>query len=136
MNWPRFRNALTTQYHEQPQHTRRIELAVESLRHGLEELARLGHVFHLAEGPAPAAVDFPRLMFHLTAAPRGHLVLCREDAEFLGPGWFDTLDEAKHADGMGQQFKRGGIFPKRNVPAVINGAGQTQLDKDRDHGHR
>lgn len=137
MNWLRFRNALLNQYHEQPQISARIRLAVDELQRGLDELARLGHQFHLADGAGTSGADFPRLVFHLAAAPRGHLVFCVEDITFLGEGWFDTLDEAKHADGMGHQFRRGGIFPKRGLPATVADAGgQTRLDKERNNGNR
>jgi hypothetical protein len=69
-------------------------------------------------------------MYHLEAAPRGHLVLCEEDRVWLGEGWFDTLDEAKHADGMGQQFRRGGVFPKRGLPSIPIDFTPSRLDRE------
>lgn len=134
MNWRRFRNELVNQYHEQPQVVALIDHACRQIEESLTILARYGHLFHLAEGPGSTFPDWPRLMFHLTAAPRGHLVFCEEDRAFLGEGWFDTLDEAKHADGMGEQFKRGGVFPKRGLPVLVSDANLTRLDQERKNG--
>lgn len=122
MNWTRLRNSLVNQYHEKPQVVASIDLGLRQVREGLELLARLGHLFYLAPGSVSEsnllALEFPRLVYHLDSAPRGYLVRCQSDLELLGEGWFDTLDEAKHADGMGEQFKRGGVFPKSGLPAI------------------
>lgn len=138
MNWKRLRDRLVNQYRDQPQITASIDLAIAETRSGLDGLARLGHRFHLVEGPPPADLpahsDFPRLVYHLLAAPSGYLVRCQQDLELLGEGWFDTLDEAKHADGMGEQFKRGGIFPKSGLPALVPESEPTELDLRRKRG--
>lgn len=135
MNWLRFRNLLVNQHSDLPQNIKRVEYAVGMLEEGLRLLAGMGHLFHLAEGQGSGTPDFPRLMYHLEAAPRGHLVLCEEDRTLLGEGWFDTLADAKHADGMGEQFKRGGIFPKKGLPAIIpESVEMTRLDKERRDG--
>ena len=118
MNWPLLRNSLANQYHEQPQVVAKIDHALSSVRSGLEQLAALGHLMHLCEGAAPVAKEWPRMVYSLSH-PRGYLCLCEQDFVLLGPGWFNTLDEAKHADGMGAQFRRGGIFPKAGLPAVV-----------------
>jgi hypothetical protein len=136
MNWPLFRNRLVNRYHEQPQVVMRIDHALGLVRDGLRELGTMGLVYHLESGPAPADsplhAPFPRHVYHLESAPRGYEVRCQSDLELLGEGWFDTLDEAKHADGMGEQFKRGGVFPKSGLPAVIIDDDQrTRLDRER-----
>ncbi len=119
MNWRRLRNALVNEHHEEPQTIAMIDHALRLTEEGLSLLSRLGHHMHLAAGTEPESRGYPKLMFHMEAAPRGHLVFCQEDIDWLGEGWFETLDEAKHAAGMGQQFRRGGIFPKRGLPAIV-----------------
>lgn len=130
MNWPRLRTVLVNTYHEQPQQVARIDSALRQAQEGLQTLASLGHQFHLAAGSEPPGDEWPRLVFHLEAAPRGFLCLCRQDRELLGEGWFDTLDEAKHAKGMDQQFRRGGIFPKRGLPALPQDYKPSRIDQE------
>src|ERR1700733_2534163 len=134
MNWPLLRNRLVNRHHEEPQKTAQIDHAISLLReaHGL--LAQMGHFIYLTEGPAIAPPEWPKLVFHAQKAPRGFLALCPEDFELLGDGWYDTLDEAKHAQGMEVQQRRGGIFPRSGLPALVAGSEQTELDKERDHG--
>lgn len=132
MDWPAFRASLFAEYHEEPQKTAKIDHALRLCREGLELLASLGHQAHLRLGPAPPA-GWPRKMFHLKAAPRGHQVFCQEDIELLGEGWFPTLDEAKHAAGMERQFRRGGILPKRGLPAPSLASVPTKLDQERNY---
>lgn len=140
MNWQLFRNALANHpdHHERPQAVARIDRAVAEVRSGLEELARLGHLFHLVGGPAGVGVEWPRLVYHLEKAPRGFFCLCEEDFGFLGGyegGWHDTLDEAKHSAGMDRQFRgRGGIIPKRGLPAAAVAREPTRLDRLRLEG--
>lgn len=132
MDWSLFRAVLIgrPEHHERPQEVATIDHGISLVKEGLALLAKTGHLFHLSEGPLSASSTWPRTYFHLKAAPRGHLVFCPEDLSYLGEGWFLTLDEAKHADGMGQQFRRGGIFPKRALPALISDYIPTPLDKE------
>lgn len=140
MNWRRLRNYLTNLHQDRPQEVALIDRAVRMAEEALADLARIGHTFHLAEGLRPVNPEkhpdreYPRMMYHLVAAPRGHLVLCEEDREWLGEGWFDTLAEAQHADGMGYQFRRGGIIPKRGLPVIVSESEPTRLDKERANG--
>lgn len=133
MNWRLLRNQLVNCYHERPQSVAVIDHALAQVQEGLRLLDQMGHQFHLASGPQPPARAWPRLVFHLDH-PKGFLCLCEEDFEFLGSGWFDTLDEAKHADGMGHQFKRGGVFPKKGLPVLLEEPELTRLDKERRNG--
>lgn len=129
MDWRRLRNDLVNQYHERPQAVAQIDHALALVQEGLRQLGQLGHQMHVAQGAQPAIpAPWPRIMYNLHAAPKGFLVLCQQDRDLLGDGWFDTLDEAKHADGMGFQYRRGGIIPKRGVPAVHVVSEPTRLD--------
>lgn len=105
---------------------------MDLIREGLGILAACGHIHHLVAGPSPPAEVFPRMVYHMDH-PRGFQVLCQEDLELLGEGWFNTLDEAKQASGMGMQYRRGGIFPKKGLP-VIAGDNLSRLDKLRAKG--
>lgn len=140
VNWQLFRNALvnTPDFHERPQLVARVDRAVREVKAGLEELASLGHTFHLAAGPAANAPEWPRLVYHLEKAPRGFLCLCQEDFGFLGGydgGWHDTLEQAKYSAGMDRQFRgRGGVLPKRGLPAEAPQREPTRLDRLRLEG--
>lgn len=124
MNWTLLRNQLVNlpQHHERPQSAAMIDHALAQVQSGLEQLARLGHPFHLEIGIDASQGSWPRTVYHLQKAPRGFLCLCEQDLEdVLGgeaAGWFSTLEEAKHAGGMERQFTRGGVFPAAGLPAV------------------
>ncbi|HKU52945.1 MAG TPA: hypothetical protein VJQ25_10790, partial [Nitrospira sp.] len=75
-----------------------------------------------------------KLLFHFEKAPQGFLCLCEEDREFLGEGWFDTLADAQHAEGMGHQFRRGGVFPTKGLPAIMDDDNLTPIDRRRRMG--
>lgn len=130
MNWQHLRNQLVNCYHEKPQNVALVDHALGQVQEGLRLLGQMGHQFHLASGPAPPAKVWPRLVYSL-ACPEGFYCLCQEDFEFLGEGWFDTLDEAKHADGVGHQYRRGGVFPKKGLPAIPLDFKPSRLDRER-----
>lgn len=135
MDWKHLRDSLVNSHPGDLQAMARIDWGIAKIKDGVEELCRLGHPVHLIDGPEPPPKRFPRLVYHFEKSPHGFLVLCEEDLEFLGDGWFDTLAEAQHADGMGMQFRRGGVFPTRALPAIISdGNGLTRLDKLRKNG--
>lgn len=137
MNWQAFRNDLVNDpsHHERPQHTALIDRSFALVREGLQQLASLGHQFHLAEGPAPEKPRWPRMVYSLDH-PRGFFCLCQQDFEFLGEGWYDTLDEVKLAAAIKEQYKgRGGELPKSGLPATIVDDSQlTYLDRQRKAG--
>lgn len=139
MNWQLFRNALVNhpRHHERPQQTALIDHALGQVRSGLEQLGGMGHHFHLVEGAHAHYMEWPRLVFHIEKAPLGFFCLCEQDFYTLGGhdgGWFNTLDEAKHAQGMDKQFTRGGVFPKSGLPAVQI-EDLSPLDRERLNGH-
>ena len=125
------------QHYERPQQTARIARALALVQEGLEELSRLGHHFELLGTDVPRD-SWPRLVFHLQKAPRGFFCLSEFDFEHaLGgteAGWHDTLDEAKHSAGMDKQFTRGGVFPKRGLPALGAPEDLTPLEQLRRRG--
>ncbi len=140
MNYQLLRNALVNhpRHHERPQQTALIDHALAQVRSGLEQLSAMGHHFHLVEGATGTVAEWPRTVFHLEKAPLGFLCLCEQDFEdVLGgeaSGWFNTLDEAKHASGMDKQFTRGGVFPTAGLPTV-QVEDLSPLDRERREGH-
>lgn len=133
MNWTLLRNDLVNQHTHEPQAQAMIDHALQHVQSGLQQLAQLGHLYHLASGQAPPAAEWPRRVYSVDR-PEGFLCLCAEDFKLLGPGWFDTLAQAQHADGMGEQFKRGGVFPKKGLPLVVQPEERSRLDQLGDHG--
>lgn len=110
MDWREFRRALAVEHFNQPQHLRRVDLAIAALAPALADLASMGHVFHLAPGPGSAPFPWPRLYFHATDAPNGRIVHDARELGELGPGWAETLDEAQYEMGKAtQDAGRGGI---------------------------
>ncbi|HKU51985.1 MAG TPA: hypothetical protein VJQ25_05930 [Nitrospira sp.] len=134
MDWQHLLDTLTNECHDRPQNLFRARKAVQSIRDGIEELGRLGYHFHLASGSQTPPKKYPKLLFHFEKAPQGFLCLCEEDREFLGEGWFDTKEAAAHAEGMGHQFRRGGVFPTRGLPTIIENDNLTPLDRRRLEG--
>jgi hypothetical protein len=83
----------------------------------LGDLAGMGHPLHVEEGyVAPPPPGWPRAMFHLYAPAR--VVHCQADLDELGPDWYPTMEEARHAAGMAKQMQRGGIFD-RALPSML-----------------
>ncbi len=76
-----------------PQDAKLVEVALREVEDALVRLARLGHLFHLAEGEGDEPEEWPKVVWHADgrsweAYDPGHL------AE-LGEGWHETLAEAK-----------------------------------------
>ena len=56
-------------------------------------------------------------MFHVTSGTR--VVRDQRELEELGEDWHPTMDEARHAEGLRMQMKRGGIFHPRQMPTLL-----------------
>lgn len=97
----------------------RIRHALQAAEYALSELARLGHRYWLTEEPQQAKPAWPRLLFHVDAAPNGRLVRSEFEAAELGPGWFDSLAAAQHWDGVETQFAGRGGVPRTAVPTAL-----------------
>lgn len=117
---------LQSEHYSRPQDLMRIEVAMRSVDEALAHLAALGHQMHLEPGAGTAPggeASFPRLMFHVHAAPNGRLVRSRWELADLEAGakgtWFDTLASAQHAEGTRAQFAGRGGVGARNLPVVI-----------------
>jgi hypothetical protein len=85
---------------------------------GLGTLARLGHRYHLVLGPPPEVEDWPKVMFHVEAAPNGRLVSSDFERHELGYGWYFTLGEAQHVEGYRAQMAGRGGVGDRSVPMI------------------
>ena len=122
--------ALLAQHHAKPQEVARVGHAFRAIAEALAELSSLGHPFHLAEGLAVEGEIWPRLYFHIKAAPNGRLVHSQWDLADLGSGWFPTLEQAQHSDGMETQFAGRGGIGRRDVPMVIEQPPQDTISLD------
>ncbi len=134
MDWKHLRETLLNDNHDRPQNVARIEMDLAKVQEGIEDLARLGYIYHLAVGSQPPVKKYPKMFFHFEKAPDGFLCLCEEDREILGDGWFETKSAAEHAEGMGHQFRRGGVFPTKGLPVVVEDENLTPLDRRRKAG--
>jgi hypothetical protein len=95
-----------------------LQVALSQVDEGLAGLARLGHQMHLEEGPPPPLEEWPRVFFHLNF-PQGRLVRSRWELADLGEGWYPTLEQAQHQDGVAVQMAGRGGVGNRNLPVVI-----------------
>lgn len=108
-------------HHHDMQAQEKVRLAFGALDDALTTLSALGHLYHLAVGPAVLPPEWPRVLFHVDAAPNGRVVGSLHEAEELGPGWFDTLQAAQHWDGVRTQFAGRGGVGDRSVPMLVSG---------------
>ncbi len=106
-------------HYNSPQNCEAIRLAVDSVSGGLATLARLGHPYHLEPGVLHPPDEWPKTMFHAEAAPNGRLVRSEYEARELGAGWFFTLQDAQHWDGVRAQFAGRGGVGHENVPMLV-----------------
>lgn len=98
-----------------------IDLATAQISDGLTALAKLGHHFHLVEGAPEISLPWPRMFYHEDCRA-GVLVYGPEFLADLGPGWFDTIAEARQSAGLDTQFMgRGGVH-RQGLPASIANA--------------
>lgn len=133
MDLSALRARLQGEHHSSPQDCEAIRHAADGISNGLDALARLGHLYHLEPGPPVPGEIWPRLMFHAEAAPNGRLVASPYEAYELGTGWFFTLAEAQHAEGMRAQFAGRGGIGDRSVPMLLNGAVGPQAEPAEPH---
>lgn len=105
------------------QQVEQIRLAMAAIDDGLNVLSRLGHRYHLEPGPPPLHNRWPKIMFHVEAAPNGRIVNSEYDAQELGVGWYYTLQEAQHAEGVRAQFAGRGGIGDRSVPMLPGAVG-------------
>lgn len=111
------------EHFHKPQTLMRMDHAFKAIEQGLGELASMGHPFHLEAGTAPVEeFPWPRVYFHVDSAPNGRMVASPWELAELGAGWFPTLQEAQHDDGMKTQFAGRGGVGRRDLPTVVAGA--------------
>lgn len=136
-NWRNLHNKLQAELFDFPQKARLAEHALREVEQGLAALSAIGYLFHLEDGPGELLDDWPRIMYHVDAAPNGRVVLCEADLDELGPGWYHTPQEAHHATGYETQMHGRGGVPKRvMLPAIIYQFELSPLDKERLNGNQ
>lgn len=109
-------------HHHDMQSQERVRMAFSALDDALTTLSHLGHQYHLASGVADATPEWPRVMFHVEAAPNGRVVSSLYEAGELGAGWWDTIQAAQHAEGVRAQFAGRGGIGDRSVPMLLDGS--------------
>lgn len=115
MNW---RDRIVVDWPNDLQKAHRCRQALLDLERSLLELSGLGHPLHVEEGyRPPPPPGWPKAMFHLLAGSR--VAYCQADLDELGPDWYPTMDEARHAAGLIKQYQRGGIF-NRTLPTNLS----------------
>lgn len=115
MNW---REKIVADWPDEPQKLARARVALAELDHALGQLAGLGHPLHVEEGyVAPPPPGWPKAVFHVQAGTR--VVRSQQELDELGEDWFGTMEEARHAEGLRMQMKRGGIFNPRQMPTLL-----------------
>lgn len=112
---------LQASHHHDLQACATILAAVGAVENGLALLARLGHVYHLEPGPPYELPEWPRVLFHVENAPNGRVVNSWWEANDLGPGWWPTLAEAAHREGVRAQFAGRGGIGDRSLPMLVDG---------------
>lgn len=121
MDWAGLRRHLQSLYTDQ-QVLARLTHGIALAEEGLEMLASLGHRYHLAPGPGKPFSKWPRLMYHISAAPNGRWVRNEYELWDLGEGWCDSLSEAQHRDGFAQQMTGRGGVNRKALPTVVPGS--------------
>ena len=112
---------LQANHHHDTQSFVAVTSAVNEIEHGLVALAKLGHIFHLEYGPPYEIPEWPRILFHVHAAPNGRVVQSSWEALELGPGWWPTLQEAQYKEGIRAQFRGRGGVGDRSLPMLMDG---------------
>jgi hypothetical protein len=112
---------LLAEHHHDLQAAETVSKAIAEIRRGLELLSRLGHIYHLQPGVPYPLPDWPKILFHVTSAPNGRVVRSVFEAIELGYGWYPTLQEAMHKEGVKAQFRGRGGVGDRALPMLTDG---------------
>lgn len=125
LDWKRLAIQFSVGHEYDVQYVRRVELNCRMLDEALDGLARLGHVYHIEPGVGKPLPDFPKMKYHVDAAPNGRLVKNEWEEKELGDDWYDSVEESQHQYGREQQYRgRGGVTVK-GLPAVQIDMGPT-----------
>lgn len=126
MDWNGLFRKISSEHPHEPQLLGRCELAIANAKEALQILAGHGYHFHLADGAGTPYPEWPKKLYHVDSSSNGTLVYTQQEAEALGPGWFDSLQKAQFWDGMEHQFHgRGGVKLSARLPLPIFGAQST-----------
>lgn len=125
MDWNGLKRKLQAEHPGDPRTLAYLEKAFELGREALDIFAQFGHKFHLAPGPGTASTEWPKMMFHVEAAPNGRMVRDEYELYDLGDGWENSLEDAQVRDGIMAQFTGRGGVNRRSLPSVLPGEGVT-----------
>lgn len=113
-----WRGRILAEFAQHPQRLHLANAAILELENALQRLASMGFPLHIEEGPPTKKPSvWPRFMFHIRQGSK--IVLCEADWKEMGPDWYPSMDEARHAAGEAKQWQRGGVFTK-SLPAPID----------------
>lgn len=118
MDWAGLRRQLIGEHSGDQRDVAYLQIALADAERALDQLARMGHQFHLEPGPGSPLAEWPRMMFHVTSAPNGRLIRSVYEQWDLGDGWCDSLEEAQIRDGEAQQFRGRAGVNRRALPVV------------------
>lgn len=121
-----WRSRAAVAYPLDAQRAYRVKMALAELDNAIATLHALGFPIHVMEGPAPAVpAEWPKMVFHLRCGER--TVQSQLELDELGPDWYGSMEDARHAAGMSKQMQRGGVFDGR-LPAMpgLGGLGMIQ----------
>lgn len=127
MDFSGFRRQIIASHSGRPQEVQVLEYAIRELENSMNQLAKLGHVFHLEPGNGSRYPSWPRRLFHVSAAPNGRMVRSEFELWDLGEGWFDSLEEAQHAEGVAASWRGKAGVNRRALPVDLGVRGTVEL---------
>lgn len=119
MNWQSFAVRQSVGFPSDQQKIAKLNHAARMLSEGLDMLTGIGLVFHLAPGVEPPQPEWPKVLFHINAAPNGRLVRSSWEATELGEGWYESLSAAQHDYGVEQQWRGRAGKTSRGLPIPL-----------------
>lgn len=117
LHFDQTRAKLAHHHQDAPQRAMLADMALAQAQEAITRLASLGHRFYLVEGEALPPLEWPKMVYHRSQAPR--IVASQQHLDELGPGWFDHPEKALTAEALAVQAEGRGGIPKTTLPAPI-----------------